>query len=157
MKTLCFSFFFLIPVLSWAKSAHHSLAAANTQQVQPRNPNNPKDTPGFCIFGAQSGKPFDSAAAFPKTLTRGVTTAAAGRDAEGRVTLVLRDVAPGSYALSAYHDLDGNGQLNTNLMGMPTEPYGFANNARGSFGPPSFQAASVALPEQGLSIELKVQ
>jgi uncharacterized protein (DUF2141 family) len=100
---------------------------------------------------------FDSAAAFPKTLTRGVTTAAAGRDAEGRVTLVLRDVAPGSYALSAYHDLDGNGQLNTNLMGMPTEPYGFANNARGSFGPPSFQAARVALPEQGLSIELKVQ
>lgn len=59
--------------------------------------------------------------------------------------------------MSAYHDLDANGQLNNNLMGLPSEPYGFANNARGSFGPPSFQAASVALPAQGLAIELKVQ
>jgi len=42
-------------------------------------------------------------------------------------------------------------------MGMPVEPYGFANNARGSFGPPSFQAASVALPAQGVAIELRVQ
>ena len=53
--------------------------------------------------------------------------------------------------------LNGNGQLDSNLMGLPTEPYGFANNARGSFGPPSFQAASVALPAPGLAIELKVQ
>ena len=100
---------------------------------------------------------FDSAAAFPKTVTQGVLAAAAGRDATGRVTLVLRDLTPGTYAVSAYHDLDANGQLNNNLMGLPTEPYGFSNNARGSFGPPSFQAASVALPTQGLAIELKVQ
>jgi uncharacterized protein (DUF2141 family) len=100
---------------------------------------------------------FDSAAAFPKTVTQGVLAAAAGRDATGRVTLVLRDLTPGTYAVSVYHDLDANGQLNNNLMGLPTEPYGFSNNARGSFGPPSFQAASVALPTQGLAIELKVQ
>lgn len=100
---------------------------------------------------------FDSAAAFPKTVTQGAMAAAAGRDAAGWVTLVLRDLAPGTYAVSAYHDLDANGQLNNNLMGLPVEPYGFANNARGSFGPPSFQAASVVLPAQGLAIELKVQ
>jgi uncharacterized protein (DUF2141 family) len=100
---------------------------------------------------------FDSAAAFPKTVTQGVLAAAAGRDAIGRVTLVLRDLTPGTYAVSAYHDLNGNGQLDSNLMGLPTEPYGFSNTARGSFGPPSFQAASVALPTQGLAIELKVQ
>ena len=64
MKTLFLSFIFLIPGLSYAKSARPSLAAVPEQQVQPKDPNNPKDTPGFCIFGAQSGKPFDSAAAF---------------------------------------------------------------------------------------------
>jgi uncharacterized protein (DUF2141 family) len=100
---------------------------------------------------------FDSAAAFPKTVTQGVLAAAAGRDAIGRVTLVLRDLTPGTYAVSAYHDLNGNGQLDSNLMGLPTEPYGFSNNARGSFGPPSFQAASIALPAQGLTLELPVQ
>ena len=100
---------------------------------------------------------FDSAAAFPKTVTQGVLAAAAGRDAIGRVTLVLRDLTPGTYAVSAYHDLNGNGQLDSNLMGLPTEPYGFSNNARGSFGPPSFQAASIVLPAQGLTLELPVQ
>jgi uncharacterized protein (DUF2141 family) len=43
------------------------------------------------------------------------------------VTLVLRDLSPGTYAVSAYHDLDANSQLNNNLMGLPVEPYGFAN------------------------------
>lgn len=100
---------------------------------------------------------FDSASTFPKTVTKFAMAAAAERDAAGRVTLVLRDLTPGTYALSGYHDLDANGQLNNNMMGLPVEPYGFANNARGSFGPPSFQAASVALPAQGLAIELKVQ
>jgi uncharacterized protein (DUF2141 family) len=100
---------------------------------------------------------FDSAASFPKTVAKGVQATAVGRDATGRVTLVLRDLAPGQYALSAYHDLNGNGQLDSNLMGLPTEPYGFSNNARGSFGPPSFQAASIVLPAQGLTLELPVQ
>ena len=100
---------------------------------------------------------FDSASTFPKTVTKFAMAAAAERDAVGRVTLVLRGLSPGTYALSAYHDLDANGQLNNNMLGLPVEPYGFANNARGSFGPPSFQAASVALPAQGLAIELKVQ
>jgi uncharacterized protein (DUF2141 family) len=100
---------------------------------------------------------FDSAATFPKTVTHGVMAAAAGRDASGRVTLVLRDLAPGTYAVSAYHDLDANGQLNNNLMGLPVEPYGFANNARGNFGPPSFQAASVAIPAQGAAIDINLK
>lgn len=100
---------------------------------------------------------FDSAASFPKTIAKGVQAAAAAHDAAGRVTLVLRDLAPGRYALSGYHDLNGNGQLDRNLMGLPTEPYGFSNNALGSFGPPSFQAASITLPAQGLTLDLPIQ
>jgi len=100
---------------------------------------------------------FDSPAVFPKTVTKFATAAATGRDATGRVTLVLRDLTPGTYAVSAYHDLDANGQLNNNMMGLPTESYGFSNNARGSFGPPNFQAASFTLPAQGLKLELQVQ
>ena len=100
---------------------------------------------------------FYSAASFPKAVAKGTQAPASARDAAGRVTLVLRDLAPGQYAFSAYHDLNGNGQLDNNLMGLPTEPYGFSNNARGSFGPPSFQAASITLPAQGLTLELQVQ
>ncbi len=100
---------------------------------------------------------FDNASSFPKNVARGLQVAAAARDASGRVTLVVRNLPPGSYALSAYHDLDANGRLNNNLLGLPSEPYGFSNNARGTLGPPSFQAAAFVVPEEGLTIELRVQ
>lgn len=63
---------------------------------------------------------FDSASNFTKNPARGVQVPAATRDASGRVTLVVRDLPPGSYAVSAFHDLDANGRLNTNLLGLPS-------------------------------------
>jgi len=63
--------------------------------------------------------------------------------AEGSVVrIVLNDVAPGTYAIKAFHDVDRNGQLDTNFMGIPKEPYGFSNDAMGTFGPPSFEQAA---------------
>ncbi len=63
--------------------------------------------------------------------------------AEGSVVrIVLNDVAPGTYAIKAFHDVDRNGKLDTNLMGIPKEPYGFSNDAMGTFGPPSFEQAA---------------
>ena len=41
-------------------------------------------------------------------------------------------------AISAFHDLDGDSQLDKSIIGIPTEPYGFSNDARGIFGPPEF-------------------
>ena len=43
----------------------------------------------------------------------------------------------GMYTLAVFHDVNGNGKLDKNYLGIPTEPYGFSNNARGMFGPPS--------------------
>lgn len=53
----------------------------------------------------------------------------------------VAEVAFGWYAVKAYHDLDGDGELDRGAFGRPTEPYGFSNDARGRFGPPSFEAA----------------
>jgi|GEM_PF-927489 len=58
-------------------------------------------------------------------------------------------LAPGRYALSLYQDENGNGSLDRKMFGMPAEPYGFGNDAKGSFGPPSFDAASVELSASG--------
>ena len=48
------------------------------------------------------------------------------------------DLPPGTYGIRMFHDLDGDGDLNTNLVGLPTEPWAFSNNAVGSFGPPKW-------------------
>lgn len=45
-------------------------------------------------------------------------------------TFVFKGLEPGAYAVSVMHDENGNGKLDTNLIGMPVEAYGFSNNPR---------------------------
>lgn len=46
---------------------------------------------------------------------------------------------PGKYAVRYYHDENLNCNMETNLLGKPTEGYGFSNNVIGTFGPPAFK------------------
>lgn len=64
---------------------------------------------------------------------------------EGRISLTTDALEPGEYAAQAMHDLNGNGELDTNLVGMPREPWGMSNGARGNFGPPRFEDARFVL------------
>lgn len=60
----------------------------------------------------------------------------------GSVTRVtFEGLVPGDYAMTSFHDLDGDGQMDTNPFGMPTEPYAFSNNAVGNMGPASWDRA----------------
>lgn len=51
---------------------------------------------------------------------------------------------PGRYAIMAYHDEDGNGELNRRFGMFPTEGYGLSNNPRVS-GPPAFEDSAFDL------------
>ena len=46
---------------------------------------------------------------------------------------------PGKYALALFHDLNGNGELDKNFVGIPKEPYGFSKDFRPKFSAPSFE------------------
>lgn len=48
----------------------------------------------------------------------------------------------GTYAFSMYQDENGNGKLDTAAFGIPTEKFGFSNDAEGVMGPPSFEKCS---------------
>src|SRR5262245_44204094 len=54
------------------------------------------------------------------------------------LTVRFKDLPPGHYAAVAFQDINGNGKLDKNFLGIPKEPYGFSNGARGSVGPPRF-------------------
>lgn len=64
---------------------------------------------------------------------------------DGPVQLQLADLPDGDYAVSLFIDRNANGKLDSNAMGMPTEPYGFSNDAMGTFGPPSFEQARLSV------------
>ena len=57
---------------------------------------------------------------------------------------------PGKYAISCFHDINGNGELDTNMVGIPSEPYGFSNNARPRFRPPNWSEASFGIVAGGV-------
>ena len=48
----------------------------------------------------------------------------------------------GTYAIGLFVDANYNNEMDRNIFGVPKEQYGFSNDARGSFGPPSFKEAS---------------
>lgn len=50
----------------------------------------------------------------------------------------------GDYAAKMFHDVDGDGEMDTNPFGMPTEPYAFSNNAVGNMGPAGWDRAHFA-------------
>lgn len=61
------------------------------------------------------------------------------------VTFVLKGLARGRFSLSVFYDENGNAELDTGMFGIPKELVGFSNNARGLFGPPSFDDSSFDL------------
>lgn len=57
-----------------------------------------------------------------------------------QVTAIFKNVPSGEYAVAVYHDVDENGILNKEgVFGIPSEDYGFSNNPRAMFGPPSYE------------------
>jgi uncharacterized protein (DUF2141 family) len=51
------------------------------------------------------------------------------------VTFSYTNLPDGEYAIKLFHDVDGDGEMGSNLFGIPTEPFAFSNNAVGMMGP----------------------
>lgn len=58
---------------------------------------------------------------------------------ENQCQVVFTNIPQGEYAISIYHDVNGNHKLDTNFLGVPKEAYAFSNNAKGFMGPPKWK------------------
>lgn len=63
--------------------------------------------------------------------------------------VVVTDVPPGSYAVQAIHDENGNGDLDRRFGLLPQEGIGFSRDAPMRRGPPSFGDAAIDLRGDG--------
>ncbi|HWA63242.1 MAG TPA: DUF2141 domain-containing protein [Caulobacteraceae bacterium] len=74
----------------------------------------------------------------------------------GSTTVCISLPHPGQYALVAYHDANSNKDLDTGLLGVPKEGYGFSNNVRPVLSAPSFNATHIvaAAGDNRLSVRL---
>lgn len=65
-------------------------------------------------------------------------TAIKQRALAGDNTFTVTNLPLGDYGIQVMHDTNSNGKLDSNFVGMPTEPWGFSNNATGHMGPPAW-------------------
>ena len=54
---------------------------------------------------------------------------------------IFKEIPAGTYGISAFHDEDNDGKLDTNVVGYPMEEYCSSNNARNMFSAPSWKDA----------------
>jgi uncharacterized protein (DUF2141 family) len=75
----------------------------------------------------------------------------------GTAVWIVETLDPGRYAIAAYHDLNGNGRLDRSALGVPSEPYGFSNDARRTFRPPGFDKAAFPVHSGTQTTELTLR
>lgn len=74
---------------------------------------------------------------------------------ETAVSVTFDQLAPGRYAVAVIHDVNNDGKLNTGILGIPKEGFGFSRNPRIGIGAPSFQDTAFLVAGES-TIEIKM-
>lgn len=69
--------------------------------------------------------------------------------------IVLSDLKPGDYAITAFHDANSDSKLNKGSFGIPEEGFGFSNNPEIGFSAPSFNETKFKVSNTPSSVQIK--
>lgn len=75
---------------------------------------------------------------------------------KGKIMVQIPDLLFGDYAIAVFHDLNGNGKLDRNMLGIPSEPYGFSGKASGKWSAPVFGDARISISEKTVSQRIEL-
>jgi uncharacterized protein (DUF2141 family) len=85
---------------------------------------------------------YASADGFPNKREKAAQTSARPRTAPVN-SVVFRGLTAGRYAVSVFHDQNSNTKLDTNLFGVPKEPWGTTGTVRPRMRAPRFEEAMI--------------
>jgi uncharacterized protein (DUF2141 family) len=100
---------------------------------------------------------FDDPSGFPRDTMLVLKSATAQLTSRDTVTVRLENVAYGYYAIAVLHDKNSNSELDTGLLGVPSEGFGFSNNPRIGFGAPSFESCRFRLDQPEVVLQIQLQ
>jgi uncharacterized protein (DUF2141 family) len=75
----------------------------------------------------------------------------------GSTVVTITGVPPGEYAAQVFHDEHDDGKVHRTVLGIPTEPIGFSNNAPLHLHGPKFKEAAFAVEHGVERITLKLR
>jgi len=73
-----------------------------------------------------------------------------------QASLTIRNVPKGNYSISVAHDENLNKKFDKNILGIPTESFGFSNNPKIYFGPPSFDQIRFKLDDKSKIMNIRL-
>jgi uncharacterized protein (DUF2141 family) len=79
------------------------------------------------------------------------------RASTGPITVAFDNLAPGTYAVGAFHDENGNDHLHTNFLGLPIEGYALSNGVRAVMAKPTFQQAAFTVGNEDKPVALQIR
>jgi len=116
----------IVPLLALAAPAQAATLKLDIQGLKPRG------QVMVVLYNAEQA--WNAKAGAVREIRRRVTAATA--------QILFEGLAAGHYGAMVFQDLNLDGKMNFNFVGMPMEPYGFSNNSRGLFGPPAWRRAA---------------
>lgn len=67
------------------------------------------------------------------------------------------DLPPGEWAIALSQDVNDNGEMDRNFLGIPTEPYAFSNNVRPRFKAPDFEECKFVAEGEGQTVTIRLE
>lgn len=64
-----------------------------------------------------------------------------------KAVVIFENLEKGVYAITLFHDENGNQKMDTNFFGIPKESYGTSNGAKGFMGPPKYEDAKFLITQ----------
>jgi uncharacterized protein (DUF2141 family) len=122
-----------------------ALCQASIVQINLKKKNSKLGEIGLVVFNSKKGFPKSAVHAYYKSFIK-VTD----------FPLEL-ELPEGEYAISVFHDQNGNRQLDQNFINIPKEPFGFSNDALGMMGPPSFDEAMFQVKQKKKEIVINLK
>ncbi len=73
----------------------------------------------------------------------------------GQSKFVIKDLPYGEYAIAIHHDENSDGKMNTNVIGIPKEGYGFSKNYKPKLSAPKFSDCAIIIDrDQKMTVDL---
>jgi uncharacterized protein (DUF2141 family) len=102
----------------------------------------------FSLFSGRQGFPSNGAYAIQASCVSAASTP---------VIVTFQNLNVGNYAVAVFHDANGDGVLNRNWLGVPTEAFGFSQNPRIIASAPQFGDSAVLVAGSQTAIQIRLQ
>ncbi|MEM9885526.1 MAG: DUF2141 domain-containing protein [Bacteroidota bacterium] len=117
-------------------------------QIEVENISTPKGCVWFGIYNSEQSflNKERAVAVFGEKITKA-----------GMIQVRFDQMPFGTYAVAIFHDVNSNGELDQNLMGIPKEPYAFSKQPKSKWRVPTYEEVNFDFKRPNQSLKMRLE